>query len=931
MSLFWKPSHKTDTPAASDTAAGTPLPPPTERHNLTAEEIARNWFEQKTGLTMPEEIKSWLKSMARIEAQRVKTNENLLDAQQLLKMEEARKLCETKLSNTEQSLKHVHEQIEWLRRFAQLTSSLEQSQAHLYEVNKQYASLMDQTRALERFEMFEAVQGRFQRIRALETELQANKRLHTAQAHAAETATRQATDIQKQFDQAHEQRCEAEKHLALMQEPIAEGHRIQGSLCLLDMNETFLAERVNRLRQERIALQKEADEMKQDLELLVRTTDEKRLRRQVLEVHQVLLEQGNVVFLLLDTLLETRLRREQLQQQLAHTIRRQNEENETLNRLFTQHQDLDAEIHILQNELEMHRKSNQGQDSYTLQTRAMQLKSQKQQLLSALALWRHIATGYANIDEYNQRITRMRLHTEHEASNIQTLETELKRLRDVCEEKKYAYTLSKSQNVIQLRGDLREGTGCSVCGATHHPYHSDTMLEQSKLIADMKSDYEQVAAELRNKEEQLKQMQLAYAEECGCLHTEREALEQSRLFHEANIREWKQYRTLDRSFNDCSASTNMEAREMMLKQLIEKIGQDAEEAQKELDIFTFHQGHINRINEHISEKEADKSNIVTRLNEVNTGCQVMAGQVEQLQTRIAKTNEKHSRLYEELDKLISLADWYKEWLASPESLKIRIQQYMEQWHRLNEEIRKEQNEAVEKSLRLQAAQEALHTSDRHAATLEEDLARTSQLKKENENTLRKVLGAQEPKNVYHTHYQALLQAREHEEELLLKCKEARLHEAEARGALQTTLQTDSTLEQEIAAERSALDLWIKNFNANHPPVQYAELERVFQSETDWCALRKHIRELRIELAVTQAKVDETRSALIAHQAESARPTVQNTDDQHAVLMAQKEDLERKRSEVLKQIATYDARRQAHERAQEQLALLRQEINQKGSE
>lgn len=928
MSLFWKSSSPKPEKVETKNEPAEPLPQPPVTQQLTAEEIARRWFEQKTGSPMPEEIKTWFKSLARLEAQKAKTGENLLDSQQLLKLQEARRLCETKLANAEESLKNIGKQLDWLRRFTQLTGSLEQNKAHLYDVNKHYAAIMTQARELERFETFEAIQGRFQRIQTLTAEQEDNKRMQAETVRLLEAASRRTGEAQKQLELEQEKRSEAEKRLYQMQDALAEGYRIKGTLNILDIERDSLEKRLGQLKQERITLQKERTELEQEISRLTDAITRKSFQRQTLGIHQQMLEKGEVIQFKLDTFLDAKNKREHLQAQLERSIRKQNEQNETLNRLFLQHQDLDSQIRILQNELQVHRQSNFSQDSYSLQKRAMELKGRKQQLLSALSLWRRIASGYAYIDEKNQQITRLRLHVDHEAQNISQLETDIKKLRGVCEEKKYAYTLSKSQNVIQLRSDLREGTSCSVCGATHHPYHSDTMLEQSKLISEMKTDYELIAAELKNKEELLEQMQLKHAEERGCLQTELAALAQVRDTHEWNIKEWAQYSKLDRSFSDCSSSTNMEAREIMLKQLIEKIGQDAEEAQKELDVFNYHQTSINQINEQISQKEATKNDIIVRLNEVNTGCQVMAGQVEQQQQRIGKANEKYSRLYEELDKLITFPDWYNDWTANPENLRIRIQQQMEKWAQLNRDIQTEQTETDQKKLLLQAATDTVHTLEQRIATLEEDLAAVCNLQKEHTNTYQKLFGSQRAKDAFIHLHQAVVQAQEQEQRQADETLQAQKEKAELQGALQALRNTGINLEQRLVEERSELDLWIRKFNANHPPVQYAELEYVFTSGKEWGTLRTEIRDLKIELALTQAKVDEIQSALIAHQAESTRPSVQNTTDTHASLIAQQEELEKKRKEVLRQIAIYDARQQAHERAVEQMNLYRRELNEK---
>ena len=120
----------------------------------------------------------------------------------------------------------------------------------------------------------------------------------------------------------------------------------------------------------------------------------------------------------------------------------------------------------------------------------MQLKNKKQMLISAQSLWHQITIGYNSIEEQTRTLNELRLHIDNTERNIREMETEVGKLSRLRHEKEETYLLSKGQNIIQLRADLKEGVSCSVCGATHHPYHSDTMLEQSKLIGEFKTDYE---------------------------------------------------------------------------------------------------------------------------------------------------------------------------------------------------------------------------------------------------------------------------------------------------------------------------------------------------------------------------------------------------------------------------------------------------------
>lgn len=177
----------------------------------------------------------------------------------------------------------------------------------------------------------------------------------------------------------------------------------------------------------------------------------------------------------------------------------------------------------------------------------MTLKSKMEQLYNANQLWEQISKGYILIDEKSLEITRMQMHNETLQTDISKLEIEVSAMRKQCEELKYAYTLSKSQDVMQLRKDLQEGSNCCVCGATHHPYHSDTILEQSKLIGEMKTEYEQAANELKLTEKKLAELKREQAIEEGKLEVSYQALIIYKKIQQSNVANWSAFIPLDRS------------------------------------------------------------------------------------------------------------------------------------------------------------------------------------------------------------------------------------------------------------------------------------------------------------------------------------------------------------------------------------------------
>ena len=92
----------------------------------------------------------------------------ILNDTQLQRTKEMKRLAETKLNNIEENLELLRKQQVFLRRYNKLKMDLKQEKARLFELNKQQASMANDIRQLERYEMFEAIQGTFQRVAILE-------------------------------------------------------------------------------------------------------------------------------------------------------------------------------------------------------------------------------------------------------------------------------------------------------------------------------------------------------------------------------------------------------------------------------------------------------------------------------------------------------------------------------------------------------------------------------------------------------------------------------------------------------------------------------------------------------------------------------------------------------------------------------------------
>lgn len=841
------------------------------------------------------------------------TDKKILNATQLQRTKEMKRLAETKLSNIEENLEQLRKQQVFLRRYNKLKLDLKQEKARLFELNKQQASMADDIRQLERYQMCEAIQGTFQRVNILEKLTNENNRSLSELKREGDELNQSWSAQEKLQAQMQNHRRSAEEKHHMTLDSIFHALSLQGFTQACEDEIENLSELTEKATQQLRRLECNTAEVKQNIEALTGELAQNRAKRQGMEIHESTVKHAERILLLLDNLQNIEEEQQRTKTLQTESLQKQEEENRMLEKVFSRYQDITSEIETLEAELHTHKSNILGQDSYKLQERAMQLKSLKQMLISAQSLWHQISVGYRSIEEKVRTLNELRLHIENTERNIAEMETEVGKLSRLCHEKEHTYLLSKGQNIIQLRADLKEGVSCSVCGATHHPYHSDTMLDQSKLIGEFKTDYELLSAELRGKRKLLDELRLDLAESKGRQFSEESSLNAMRIRQNDDVREWGIYASLDPSFKDCTPSTNLDARMTLIRHMIESTCTDAEEAQKELDTFNYHMLQITKLGEQIQKLDSQKREVTVHLNEVNTACQVRVGQVDRVTAMIDEESIRFGEIYHHLEENITIKDWKGIWDHNKEGLREQIITLRNNWNSVNRDIDREQQELD----LLNAQYEVLLEQQKSFRFYLELVRNTTEDRKnrieENEKAIRQATGENGPKEMYNVIHHQMTTARQSEEAELERTTKMQHDMDYLRGRNEFHVMFGKELSRELSRERSRLDLWIRNFNMHHPPVQYAELQEIFNEEKDWESSRSVILNVQRDVAVCQSRVDDLNSRLLSLQADGNYHNANDETVQES-LAAQQESLESKRNEILMQIARLTVVLEEHEKA-----------------
>jgi hypothetical protein len=915
MKLFWKQDKN------------NPKKTP-ETEQMSVDEIAKEKFEEKTGTSMSPEVEGLFRKLAKAEFALQRTKQEVLTEPGMKHILEMQQLLNTKLASVEKEVEDTRRRLQWFDHYDLLIKQVERTTADKCKILQEYTKQEADRQAVDRFDQFEKVHGLFQKILIMTDTL-----AQTQQEQGAKHKL--ALEMQKTVGQLRNEYIDKEKMIAstdleirAVQQRMNEGLELLGEINTCELRIEALAENLGRLEEDRRTWAKQEDEVKLRRSETMRKREQATQEQQVLLPHRYVLENASMLQLKLNRLEVLRKRCESAQNEFDRKQREYEVNNIALNNLFRKDQDLKSELSNLTQKLSIHKEAIHGQDLNRIQKRAFDLALQQNMLRRASFVWARICRLYDFIEEKTQELNRTRLHYQTEEQNIEQMRRILGPMRENCEQQKYAYTLSKSQDVSLLRQDLREGCSCSVCGATHHPYHSETEQALGILQKALGRDFEEGQALLKQKEKALYESEVQHAHEQGVMEQLELALQNARAQLAEDKEQWKDFGFLGEAFADCSESVNRDARTIMLHQLQDNTIRQAEEAHKNMESFTFHQDNINQLNEQISALEAKRNENRVGLNELNTACQVFSGLVEEEKLRLKTMNDEYSKLYSDLEHDMTLANWHAEWLENSESFRLGIQEKSTRWYKILEQIQQLDVELSGLDAQLRGIASQQDMIEQNIALQEEAKGKLIYLLNNKKETYAEIMNEKDPK----AHLKELS---EYKDQLVLECTRKRKEFDSANEYLLQTLGQSTTLlqqqqwqEQETMTLRSKLDMWMNRFNANHPPVQFAELERTYRSETDWYALRKSTTETTVQMMKAEELEKSARNQLMEWKNDLHAPQTRGSESDNSTresLLTTLSELRKRGEEIRKELAQIDARLERHEEAKQRTTIIEEQI------
>lgn len=848
-----------------------------------------------------------------------------LDEHDLARLDEERHLTATSLAGAERERADAEARLRWLDDCDSATRRVADLEARHAEAHKACVAMRADELAVERYDEVLAVQPLYQEIvmRRRDAELLKQREEETAaRLDGARTALQ---DAAKGMDEASAKAAEAEERLAARRPALNRGHALTGEVGVvekqLDKARRELTQAEEALTR-RHALTENKHQRRRDL---AAEAEQLQLHKQALSVHKLMFEKYDLVKDKLAALRGETLRNEESHHKYAELQSRQASIAAAAETVDRKQHDNNARRDTLRSELLIHRQANQGRDSAALQQRFSDSRTRLAGLDRARTLWNRLTLGYADVEQRRADIVRRENTLAQQAEGLERLRREVSALDEAHRRLNVAVTLSQSENITRLRARLKEGTACPVCGATHHPYHTETERELGELISNLDKELQETAAALAAKQQQLDELQRTLTAGNERLAAEREYLADREKRIRAAEEEWQACADLDTSFAECSPGVNRDARRITIDMLIDNTQKAATEARTELETFDFHQQHINRLNEEIAAIDAQMANDHAYLDELHTQARVAAAALEELQKTIKLSDRSCSELYTDLDEMVTVSGWFTEWKNNPDGFRLRVTELYNDWlatsTSLDECVRATALVAEE----VKAAETAEAEALRHVTACREERDGVSSRLAELREELQQLFGRESPETEAARLEAAIAAARS------AAAEATRRHEAAGgsvkllQGTLENLTADREARRKELAEKLSELDVWMLRFNASHSPLQYAELEKIFTDPRDWKALRQRLDERRRALSLVADELEKARQSLLELLASPLR-TAGDTAAERKNIEAQMATTAARMEQLRERLAAINLRRQAHDTALRRAAEMQPDID-----
>lgn len=382
----------------------------------------------------------------------------------------------------EQQKNVLDKQQQWFERKAKLELEVQAKQQQFQTQQNHHQQLAGEREQLKRLEVFSEIRPQvFQQAQNLQTLQQLEPQIQQAQIKFNDLVQIFETG-QKQYQSAEQ---ELKQTLDFEQQHQSALNQVRQSI----QERTFIADEYKKCKEKRNVLEQKLSPLQQQQNTVQQQIEQ--LQQNQIHLQQQLTQTGQ--YAVLDKGLSAHLHQlgqfiqnyEAIEQQLGNpTIARQK-----LSEAKSELEQLTASVGTVEQievKLEQQRKDKEQKLAQITQ---LDLIQQKIKIYHEL---------YAELQQFTEKHSQtsaqeQQLKTVCQLADqdYQTAKTEREKLQQILQQQRLLHT----ENIEQLRANLKEGEACLVCGSTHHPYRIDDSTV-SKALFDLQQQQEQQAVAL---------------------------------------------------------------------------------------------------------------------------------------------------------------------------------------------------------------------------------------------------------------------------------------------------------------------------------------------------------------------------------------------------------------------------------------------------